>query len=102
MPKPSSLFPEDENYAAFLNGLKSRIRSAQVKAALAVNTELILLYWQIGKEILHRQQQESWGAKVVERLARDLKIEFPNMRGFSTRNLKYMRAFAYAYPDEEF
>jgi predicted nuclease of restriction endonuclease-like (RecB) superfamily len=91
-----------DNYDDFLRSLKTRIRRAQVKAALAVNAELILLYWRIGKEILYRQQQESWGAKVVERLARDLKIEFPDMKGFSPRNLKYMRAFADAYPDEEF
>ena len=99
MPKQTSLF-SDANYSAFLNGLKERIRSAQVKAALAVNQELILLYWQIGREILTRQQTEGWGAKVIERLAKDLKREFPDMRGFSPRNLKYMRAFAEAYPEE--
>lgn len=99
MSEQTSLF-SDANYAAFLNGLKQRIRSAQVKAALAVNQELILLYWQIGRDILTRQQSEGWGAKVIERLAKDLKREFPDMRGFSPRNLKYMRAFAEAYLDE--
>ncbi|MGB3138435.1 MAG: PDDEXK nuclease domain-containing protein [Nodosilinea sp.] len=102
MPKTPALFLEDENYFALLNGLKQRIRSAQIKAALAVNRELILLYWQIGREILERQQVEGWGSKVIERLARDLKREFPDMKGFSRTNLMYMRAFAEAYPDEQF
>ncbi len=98
MSKQTSLFPE--NYDDFFRSLKDRIRSAQLKAAIAVNQELILLYWQIGQEILQRQQAEGWGAKVIERLARDLKIEFPDMTGFSPRNLNYMRSFAEAYPDE--
>ncbi|PSN15473.1 DUF1016 domain-containing protein, partial [filamentous cyanobacterium CCP5] len=100
MPQDYSLFPAD-NYDVFLKDLKTHIRRAQVKAALAVNKELILLYWQIGREILVRQQQEGWGAKVIDRLAKDLKREFPEMKGFSPRNLKYMRAFAEAYPDQE-
>lgn len=66
MPKQTSLFPE--NYDEFFRNLKERIRSAQVKAALAVNQELVLLYWQIGREILQRQKEEGWGAKVIERL----------------------------------
>jgi predicted nuclease of restriction endonuclease-like (RecB) superfamily len=98
MSKQTSLFPE--NYDDFFQNLKERIRSAQVKAALAVNQELIFLYWQIGQEILQRQQEAGWGAKVIDRLAQDLKTEFPEMTGFSLRNLKYMRAFAETYPDE--
>jgi predicted nuclease of restriction endonuclease-like (RecB) superfamily len=97
-----SLFPELTNYDAFLSTLKQRIRTAQVRAALAVNKELVLLYWQIGKEILQRQQDEGWGTKVIERLAKDLKREFPDIKGFSRTNLLYMRAFAEAYPDESF
>ncbi len=89
-------------YSELLRSLKERIRSAQVKAALSVNRELILLYWQIGREILSRQTSEDWGAKVIDRLAADLKKEFTEMKGFSTRNLKYMRAFADAYSDEQF
>lgn len=92
--------PVPDNYDSFLRSLKERIRTAQVKAALAVNKELVLLYWQIGQEILERQSQEGWGAKVISRLAKDLKAEFPEIKGFSTRNLKYMRTFADAYPDE--
>lgn len=68
--------------------------------SLAVNRELVLLYWQIGRESLSRQQQEGWGAKVVERLSRDLRAAFPEMKGFSTRNLIYMQTLAKAYPDE--
>ena len=102
MSKSPALFPEEENYLAFLSDLKSRIRQAQVKAALAVNKELVLLYWQIGRDVLQRQQEEGWGSKVIQRLAKDLKREFPNIKGFSRSNLLYMRAFAEAYPDEEF
>lgn len=101
MPNPPTLFPENENYSAFLKTLKDRIRRAQIKAAIAVNQELVLLYWQTGRDILERQQREGWGAKVIERLAKDLKWEFPEISGFSARNLKYMRAFAEAYPEEQ-
>ncbi|MBW4662046.1 MAG: DUF1016 family protein [Drouetiella hepatica Uher 2000/2452] len=87
-------------YEAFLRDLKERIRDAQLRAAIAVNRELVLLYWRIGHEILTRQQQQGWGAKVIDRLAKDLKQEFPEMQGFSPRNLKYMRTFAEAYLDE--
>ena len=100
MPNPPTLFPEDENYFTLLNELKKQIRTAQVKAALAVNTELVLLYWQIGETILQRQRAEGWGSKIIQRLAKDLKREFPNVRGFSRSNLTYMRAFAEAWPDK--
>ena len=90
-----------EGYGALLTDLKERIRSAQVRAALAVNRELVLLYWHIGQEILVRQGQEGWGTKVIDRLAKDLKQEFPAIKGFSSRNLKYMRAFAAAWTDEK-
>lgn len=101
MPDQTSILSSDDNYAVFLQSLKTRIRTAQVKAALAVNRELVLLYWQIGRDILTRQQTEGWGARVIERLAKDLKKEFPEVRGFSRSNLLYMRAFAEAYPDEQ-
>jgi predicted nuclease of restriction endonuclease-like (RecB) superfamily len=89
-------------YDDFLRDLKERVRAAQVRAALAVNSELVLLYWHIGRGILERQEREGWGAKVIDRLSRDLRHEFPEMKGFSARNLKYMRAFAQAWPDESF
>jgi len=89
-------------YAALLKDIKERVRTAQVRAALAVNRELILLYWSIGRDILDRQKFEGWGTKVIERLAKDLGTEFPGIEGLSPRNLKYMRAFAEAWPEKEF
>jgi predicted nuclease of restriction endonuclease-like (RecB) superfamily len=94
--------PLPADYAAWLAELKTRIHSAQQRASLAVNRELVLLYWQIGQDILARQGREGWGTKVIDRLAQDLRAAFPDMKGFSPRNLKYMRAFAEAWPDEEF
>lgn len=90
-----------DDYAALLATLKERIRSARLRATLAVNQELILLYWSIGRDILGRMSSEGWGAKVVQRLARDLRRDFPEMTGLSPRNLTYMRAFAAAYPDQQ-
>jgi predicted nuclease of restriction endonuclease-like (RecB) superfamily len=89
-----------KGYNSFLTELKERIRHAQLRAALSVNRELVLLYWSIGRDILARQKDQGWGAKVVDRLAADLRKAFPEMTGFSPRNLKYMRAFAEAWPDE--
>jgi predicted nuclease of restriction endonuclease-like (RecB) superfamily len=90
------------SYAALLDDIKAHIRHSQVKAALAVNTQLVELYWHIGHQILLRQQQEGWGANVINRLAADLHHAFPDMRGFSPRNLGYMKSFAAAYPDPVF
>ena len=98
----SDLFKITEDYESFLNDLRERIGAAHVRAAIAVNSELVLLYWGIGCAILERQRQHGWGAKVVDRLSADLRHAFPEMKGFSPRNLKYMRAFAEAYPDEQF
>ncbi|EXI67544.1 MAG: hypothetical protein AW08_01805 [Candidatus Accumulibacter adjunctus] len=94
--------PLPPDYPAWLTELKARIHTAQQRATLAVNRELVLLYWQIGRDILARQGREGWGAKVIERLAQDLRSAFPDMKGFSPRNLKYMRSFAEAWPDEAF
>jgi len=90
------------DYQAFLETLKERVRKARMRASLAVNSELVLLYWRIGREILARQEELGWGAKVIDQLAKDLRRAFPEMKGFSARNLKYMRAFAQAWLDEEF
>ena len=87
-------------YKALLADLKRRIQEAQVRAGLAVNRQLVLLYWSIGREILVRQDREGWGAKVIDSLARDLHQSFPEMKGLSPRNLKYMRALAEAWPEE--
>jgi predicted nuclease of restriction endonuclease-like (RecB) superfamily len=90
------------DYYDFLRELKGRILQAQVRAVISVNRELVLLYWQIGRDILNRQQQRGWGAKIIDNLAADLQKAFPEMKGFSPRNLKYMRSFAGTYPDEQF
>lgn len=94
----TSIIPSD--YPQWLMSLKTEIRQARLKASLSVNRELIILYWKIGNDILTRQDQAGWGAKVIEQLAKDLRAEFPDMTGFSSRNLKYMRAFAEAWADE--
>ena len=100
---PNTLSPEiPEGYSSLLSILKERIREARFRSSLAVNRELILLYWQIGNDILARQDSEGWGAKTIDRLAADLRRDFPEMTGLSPRNLKYMRSFAAAYPDRGF
>lgn len=86
-------------YGALLEDIKSQVRTARVHAARRVNTELILLYWKIGKLIRARQSEEGWGTRVIARLADDLRAEFPGMRGLSQRNLVYMRTLATEYPD---
>jgi predicted nuclease of restriction endonuclease-like (RecB) superfamily len=100
MPVPRKSLALPDNYDDFLRSLKAKIKQAQAKAALSVNQELILLYWQIGQGILLKQQHEQWGSQAIERLAQDLRRSFPDMKGFSARNLAYMRSFAEAYPDE--
>ena len=92
--------PLPSEYGPLLEDLKGRVRAAQVRAALSVNRELVLLYWSVGRRILDAQKAEGWGAKVVDRLAADLRSAFPEMKGFSPRNLKYMRTLAEAWPDE--
>jgi predicted nuclease of restriction endonuclease-like (RecB) superfamily len=96
----TDLIYTSKSYQDLLVRLKSQIKTAQVRAALAVNQELVLLYWRIGKEILTRQKEDGWGAKVIEQLGKDLRQEFPSMQGLSPRNLKYMRALAEAWPEE--
>ena len=89
-----------DDYPQLLEQLKREIASARTRASLAVNRELVLLYWRIGREILIRQQQAGWGAKIIDQLSADLRKAFPDAKGFSARNLKYMRSFAEAWPDE--
>ncbi len=98
----AQLIKSPSGYAKLLEDLKTKIRSAQIRAGLAANRELVLLYWEIGRQILQRQRNEGWGSKIIDHLAHDLSREFPEMKGFSPRNLKYMRAFAEAYPDKQF
>ncbi|HEV2349785.1 MAG TPA: PDDEXK nuclease domain-containing protein [Terriglobia bacterium] len=90
-----------QGYAALLKDLKDRIRAARISASLAVNRELVLLYWSIGRDILVRQNEQGWGAKIIDKLSTDLRHDFPEMKGLSPRNLKYMRAFAEAWPENQ-
>jgi len=89
-------------YATLLADIKQRVRRAQVRAMLAVNAELIRLYWDIGRVIDERQQQEGWGAGVIPRLARDLHNDLPEEKGFSERNIKQMLAFYREYAQLSF
>lgn len=95
MSKPRSM----RGYLELLEDVKQRVRQAQVRAAFAANAELIALYGDIGRLVVSRQSREGWGAKVIDRLSADLRQAFPGRRGFSARNLKYMRAFAVAWPE---
>ncbi|PKP58171.1 MAG: DUF1016 domain-containing protein [Candidatus Altiarchaeales archaeon HGW-Altiarchaeales-1] len=90
-----------KDYAEFVNNLKQKILLARQKTVLSVNKELIILYWEIGQSILKKQEDEGWGAKIIDNLSGDLSKSFHEMKGFSTRNLKYMRKFAETYPDFE-
>ncbi len=89
-----------KGYQSFLAELKRKIKSERLRVVMASNTALVNLYWDIGQGILKKQKDEGWGAKVIDRLSVDLIKEFPDMKGFSSRNLKYMRSFAEAWPDK--
>src|SRR5579863_873757 len=88
-----------KDYGQFLDQIKKDIQRSQIKAALAVNQELILLYWRIGKWLIEKIDNEGWGSKIITTLATDLERFFPDMSGFSLRNLNYMRRFAESYSD---
>jgi predicted nuclease of restriction endonuclease-like (RecB) superfamily len=89
-------------YADWLIEIKNRVRSTQLRTVLAANSEMILLYWSIGNDILERQSKYGWGSNVIGKLAKDLRLEFPEIKGFSPRNLSYMKAFAEAWQDRQF
>ena len=104
--KPGAIFPTaagklslPDNYASVLEELKRRIQTERLRIMLSANAGMVLLYWDIGKGILAQQDQQGWGAKIIDRLSVDLKDAFPEMGGFSPRNLKYMRKFAESWPD---
>ena len=99
MGKEMAMMPAD--YVQWLADIKNRVLTARHKAVLAVNAELVSLYWHIGRDILQRQAAQGWGSKVIDRLGRDLREAFPEMKGFSRANLLYMRAFAEAWTDFE-
>lgn len=94
-----ALTREPTGYAKWIADVKQRVRAAQMRASLAVNHELIALYWSIGRDLLERRAKSTWGDGVIDRASADLRAEFPNMEGFSRSNLKYMRQFAEAWPE---
>lgn len=91
----------DENYVNWIKDLKTKIRNAQIKASIAVNEEMLVLYWDIGRSIAEKQNQFTWGSKIVEQMAKDLKRELPDTKGFSRTNLFAMRKFYLFYKDSE-
>jgi len=97
--RDETLLPE--TYKSLFKEIKEKVRTSQLKAAVAVNQEMIKLYWEIGNRVLEKQKNEGWGAKTIEKLAKDLKNSFPDMKGFSKTNLKYMVQFAKEYPNLE-
>lgn len=101
MPTPPSMLELPADYGVFLSAVKQRISQDRLKAQLSANAIQIAMYWDLGAEIRTKQQGAGWGAKVIDRLSTDLRDTFPEMQGFSARNLKYMRAFAEAWPDRE-
>ncbi len=99
MPVPVASGELPEEYISFLKKIKEQIRSERLKTVLAANSALVMMYWDIGNSILRKQRDQGWGAKIIDRLSADLKESFPDMGGFSARNLKYMRKFAESWPD---
>ncbi len=95
-PVPPKLEELPDSYATVLGEIKQRIRTERLRIIMSANAAMVLLYWDIGRSILDRQEREGWGAKVIDRLSADLREAFPDMRGLSPRNLKYMRAYAAA------
>lgn len=102
LPTPCAVTELPEDYFGALAELKQLIYKTRLQAVQTANTQLIMLYWQMGTQVLQRQRHADWGAKVIDRLSHDLKTAFPDMQGFSPRNLKYMRKFAKSWPDAEF
>ena len=101
MPVPVSQSDLPDGYENLLASLKKRIQQERIKTVLSANCAMVMLYWDIGASILERQKTEGWGAKVIDRLSFDLKEAFPDMKGFSSRNLKYMRKFAESWRDRQ-
>jgi predicted nuclease of restriction endonuclease-like (RecB) superfamily len=93
---------DKQDFISFFDDIKNKVFTAQQKAILAVNSELVILYWEIGNTILQNQISEGWGSKVIDSLSKELNQAFPLMKGFSVRNLKYMRQFASIYADKQF
>lgn len=100
-PVAPKLSEMSDSYLNFIEEIKKEIQNQRIAVVLNANSSMICLYWNIGKAILQKQEEEGWGAKVIDRMAQDLKDAFPDMSGFSPRNIKYMRKFAECWPDFE-
>ena len=100
-PVAPNLSEMSDNYLQFIEEIKNEIQKQRLSVVLSANSSMICLYWNIGKAILGKQQEEGWGTKVIDRMAKDLKDAFPEMSGFSPRNIKYMRKFAECWHDYE-
>ncbi len=100
-PIAPNLSEMSDNYLEFIEEIKKEIQKQRVSAVMNANTSMICLYWNIGRSILKKQQEEGWGTKVIDRMSKDLKTAFPEMSGFSPRNIKYMRKFAQCWADYE-
>ncbi len=101
VPVAAPLTEMSAEYLDFINDLKTSIKQKRVQSVLAANSALVTMYWHIGSAILAKQKELGWGAKVIDRMSYDLKEEFPDMTGFSPRNLKYMRKFAECWDEQK-
>ena len=100
-PIAPNLSEMSDRYLQFIEEIKNEIQRQRLSVVLKANTSMICLYWNIGNAILKKQKEEGWGAKVIDRMSKDVKDAFPDMSGFSPRNIKYMRKFAECWPDYE-
>ncbi len=100
-PVAPNLSEMSDSYLQFIEEIKKEIQKQRVSVVMNANASMICLYWNIGRIILERQEEEGWGAKVIDRMSKDLKIAFPEMFGFSPRNIKYMRKLAQCWLDYE-
>ena len=100
-PVAESLSAMPDKYKSFIAQLKEQIKTERLKTVLSANSAMVMMYWNIGNSIIEQQKNEGWGSRVIDRMSHDLKEEFPNMSGFSPRNLKYMKKFAEAWPNIE-
>ncbi len=101
IPVAPNLSEMSDGYLDFIEKIKKEIQSQRISVVMTANASMICLYWNIGKAILEKQAEEGWGTKVIDRMSKDLKDAFPEMSGFSPRNIKYMRKFAECWPDYE-
>ncbi len=92
----------NKDYVDFFSGIKERLKTAQIRAALAANHELIKFYWELGRDLIEKQKNHQWGSRFLEQFSHDIRQDFPAMQGFSVRNLENMRKFASVYPQLEF